>query len=245
MGRSIGKSCAGSEQVPPHRCIARPDGDTSGGGRSQNLGRRICGTQMANQQRLNVLIVEREEESQLQLKELLSEQGYGVTCLSEPLHALEEIRQNRFQLIVLDVSPGSGGDEALAAIRAFDTDICVIATTGVASVERAVATMKHQAFHYLQKPLESEEVLAVVREAIRDRGLLVDLETHLNTEVGRRIREKRHESDLTLKQLANRTGLSVSLISQIELGKSAASMSTMHKLAAALGVKMTFFFETL
>lgn len=200
---------------------------------------------MANQQRLNVLIVDREEEAQLHLKALLSQQGYGVTCLSEPEHAPDEIRQNRFQLIILDVSPGSGGGEALAAIRAFDRDICVIATTGIASVEMAVATMKHQAFHYLQKPLESEEVLMVVQEAIRERGLLVDLETHLNTEVGKRIREKRHESSLTLKQLANRTGLSVSLISQIELGKSAASMSTMHKLAAALSVRMTFFFETL
>jgi DNA-binding NtrC family response regulator len=199
---------------------------------------------MANQQRLNVLIVDREEEAQLQLKELLSEQGYGVTCLSEPLRAPEEVRQNRFQLIILDVSPGSGGGEALVAIRAFDTDICVIATTGIASVEMAVATMKYQAFHYLQKPLESEEVLMVVREAIRERGLLVDLETHLNSEVGRRIRGKRHELDLTLKQLANRTGLSVSLISQIELGKSAASMSTLHKLATALGTKMTYFFET-
>ncbi len=200
---------------------------------------------MANQQRLNVLVVDRDEGTQLQLKELFSEQSYGVTCLSEPLRAAEEVRQNRFQLIILDVSPGCGGAEALAAIRGFDTDICVIATTGVASVEAAVATMKHQAFHYLQKPLDSGEVLAVVQEAIRDRGLLVDLETHLNSEVGRRIRLKRHESELTLKQLANRTGLSVSLISQIELGKSAASMSTMHKLAAALGVKMTYFFETL
>jgi len=203
------------------------------------------GIEMANQQRLNVLVVDHEAGAQLQLKELLSEQGYGVTCLGEPLRAPEEVRQNRYQLIILDVSPGSGGAEALATIRGFDTDICVIATTGVASVEAAVATMKHQAFHYIQKPLESEEVLAVVQEAIRDRGLLVDLETHLNSEVGRRIRSMRHESDLTLKQLANRTGLSVSLISQIELGKSAASMSTMHKLAAALGVKMTYFFETL
>jgi DNA-binding NtrC family response regulator len=200
---------------------------------------------MANQQRLNVLIVDREPEALIQLKELLSEQGYGVTCLSDPTRAPEEVRQNRFQLILLDVSPGTSGGEALAAIRAFDDDICVIATTALASVEMAVETMKHQAFHYLQKPLDSEEVLAVVREAIRERGLIVDLETHLNTEVGRRIREKRHASDLTLKQLANRTGLSVSLISQIELGKSAASMSTMHKLAAALGVKMAFFFETL
>ena len=44
--------------------------------------------------------------------------------------------------------------------------------------------MKHRAFHYPQKPLDDEEVLKVVRETIRDRGLLVDLETHLNSEVG-------------------------------------------------------------
>ena len=200
---------------------------------------------MANQQRLNVLVVDREEETQLQLKEILTEQGYSVSCLSEPIRAPEEIRQNRFQLVVLDVSPGSGGAQALGAIRAFDKDICVIATTAVASVEMAVETMKHQAFHYLQKPLDAGEVLQVVRSAIHDRGLIVDLETHLNTEIGRRIRSQRHDSELTLKQLANRTGLSVSLISQIELGKSAASMSTMHKLGAALGVKMTYFFETL
>ncbi|MAG30744.1 MAG: two-component system response regulator [Deltaproteobacteria bacterium] len=200
---------------------------------------------MAKQQKLNVLVVDRDEQTQVQLKDLLSEQGFGVTCLCEPMQAPEKIRQNRFQLVLLDVSPGSGGGEALAAIRALDRDVCVIATTGIASVEMAVETMKHSAFHYLQKPLDSEEVLLVVKEAIRDRGLLVDLETHLNAEVGRRIRAERHDSQLTLKQLANRTGLSVSLISQIELGKSAASMSTMHKLAAALGVKMGFFFDTL
>ena len=200
---------------------------------------------MAQQRILNLLVVDADEASQLQLKEILARQGYGVTGLSEPSRAAEEIRSGEFQLVLLDVTPGSGGGEALAAIRSADRDLCVIATTGVPSVEMAVETMKHQAFHYLQKPLEADEVLAVVQEAIRERGLLVDLETHLNSEVGRSIRSRRHESSLTLKQLANRTGLSVSLISQIELGKSAASMSTLHKLAAALGVRMTFFFETL
>lgn len=200
---------------------------------------------MANRQSLNVLVVDREMAAQQALKEILSGQGYGVVCSSDPQRAPDELRANRFQLVILDVSPATGGGEALAAIRAFDRDICVIATSGVASVELAVATMKYQAFHYLQKPIDADEVLAVVREAIRDRGLVVDLETRLNSEIGARIRGRRHEAALTLKQLANRTGLSVSLISQIELGKSAASMSTMHKLAAALGVKMTFFFETL
>ena len=81
--------------------------------------------------------------------------------------------------------------------------------------------------------------------AIKEKGLLVDLESRLNQEVGRRLRERRTAQQLTLKQLANRTGLSVSLISQIELGKSAASMSTLHKLATALQVRMTYFFETI
>ena len=200
---------------------------------------------MTSQQRLNVLVVDRDMEAQQALKEVLSAQGYGVVCLADPLRAPEELRANRFQLVILDVSPGTGGGEALAAIRHFDRDVCVIATSSIASVELAVATMKHQTFHYLQKPLDDEEVLAVVKEAIRDRGLVVDLETRLNSEIGARIRSRRHEASLTLKQLANRTGLSVSLISQIELGKSAASMSTMYKLAAALGVKMSWFFETL
>lgn len=200
---------------------------------------------MASQQTLNILVVDREMEAQQALKEILTGEGWGVVCLSDPLHAPEELRSHRIQLVLLDVSPGTGGREALAAIRALDRDLCVIATSSVASVELAVETMKHQAFHYLQKPIDPEEVLAVVKEAIRDRGLVVDLESRLNGEIGTRIRGRRHESGLTLKQLANRTGLSVSLISQIELGKSAASMSTMYKLAAALGVKMTYFFETL
>jgi DNA-binding response OmpR family regulator len=117
--------------------------------------------------------------------------------------------------------------------------------TAMPTVAAAVRTLKIQAFDYLEKPLEMEELRAVIGAAIRDKGLLVDLESRLNQVVGRRLRERRSAGELTLKQLANRTGLSVSLISQIELGKSAASMSTLHKLATALQVKMTYFFETI
>ncbi len=200
---------------------------------------------MSNPQRLNVLVVDRDEETIMQVKETLTSDGYQVQSVSDPVQGVEEVRTGRYQLVILDVSPDNmGGIEALQQIRQIDDDLCVIATTGLASVEMAVATMKHQAFHYLQKPLDDEELRMVVKEAIKAKGLLVDLETRLNVEVGKRIRERRHSRPLTLKQLANRTGLSVSLISQIELGKSAASMSTLHKLAAALGVKMTYFFET-
>lgn len=200
---------------------------------------------MANKQNLNVLVIDQDEATTIDLKEFLARRGYQVQLLSDPRSAADEVRRNSYQLIFVDVSPGNReGLDALGAIRSTDSDLCVIAMTGLASVEMAVATMKHQAFHYLQKPLDEEELEAVVDAAIREKGLLTDLETRLNSEVGRRIRECRKQHGLTLKQLANRTGLSVSLISQIELGKSAASMSTLQKLATALQVKMTYFFET-
>jgi DNA-binding NtrC family response regulator len=200
---------------------------------------------MSQPQRLNILVIDPDEETNIQLKSILSEEGYRVSAITDPAGAVEEVRANRYQLVVVDVSPeNTAGMAALEQLRNGDSDLCIIATTEFPTVEMAVSAMKQQAFNYLRKPVEAAALRAVMREAIQDKGLLVDLETRLNLEVGRRIRERRHSRPLTLKQLANRTGLSVSLISQIELGKSAASMSTLHKLATALGTKMTYFFET-
>ncbi len=201
---------------------------------------------MASKQRLNVLVVDRDEATNVELKDFLNEEGYQAFALSEPDQVVEEIKKGRFQLILLDVSPPEDpGVELLQRIRHADSDICVVAMTAMPTVAAAVRTLKIQAFDYLQKPLEMEELRAVISAAIREKGLLVDLESRLNQVLGRRLRERRTLGELTLKQLANRTGLSVSLISQIELGKSAASMSTLHKLATALQVKMTYFFETI
>jgi DNA-binding response OmpR family regulator len=200
---------------------------------------------MASKQQLNVLVVDHDEGSNVQIKDVLTTEGYQAEVLNDPEQVVEAIKQGRYQMVILDVSPPEGpGLELFERIRATDSDVCVIAMTGLPSVEAAVRTLKNQAFDYLQKPLDVEELRAVVQCAIREKGLLVDLETRLNQVVGKRLREKRSAAQLTLKQLANRTGLSVSLISQIELGKSAASMSTLHKLATALQVRMTYFFET-
>jgi DNA-binding response OmpR family regulator len=204
------------------------------------------GDSVAAKQRLNVLVVDRDEATVLELKDFLTEEGYQAYVLTEPEQVVEEVKRGRFQLVLLDVSPPVDPSvELLQQIRAADSDVCVICMTALPTVDVAVRTLKRQAFDYLEKPLAIEEMQAVIQAAIREKGLLVDLEGRLNQEVGRRLRERRTAQQLTLKQLANRTGLSVSLISQIELGKSAASMSTLHKLATALQVKMTYFFETI
>ena len=200
---------------------------------------------MGSAVRLNVLVVDPDVEAARQLEAMLCEEGYEVQLLSDPAQAAASVRSSRHQLVILDVSPENPkGVDALQQIRDVDNDLGVLTTTSDASVEMAVAAMKQDAFHYLQKPIDSAALREVLKEAIREKGLVVDLEARLNSEVGQRIRGRRHAESLTLKQLANRTGLSVSLISQIELGKSAASMSTLQKLAGALQIKMTYFFET-
>jgi len=52
--------------------------------------------------------------------------------------------------------------------------------------------------------------------------------------IGDTIRNLRKEKDLTLKQMSRRTGLSVSLLSQIERAESSASISSLYKIAIAL-----------
>jgi hypothetical protein len=70
-------------------------------------------------------------------------------------------------------------------------------------------------------------------------------EVRLNARIGERVRARRHALGLTLKQVSGQSGLSVSLISQIELGRSAASVLSLHKLGCSLRVPMASFFEGL
>jgi len=72
--------------------------------------------------------------------------------------------------------------------------------------------------------------------------LLLKPEEELNMKIGKKVRELRSENKLTLKQLAERTNLSVSLISQIERAESAASISTLNKIVSALNISLKEFF---
>jgi DNA-binding NtrC family response regulator len=201
---------------------------------------------MSSAQPLSVLVVDPDVETRGALSSFLLEEGFRPTELEDSSMAPGAVKDGRYHMVLLDLGePEVDGVALLQKIRSLDDDLCVICMTGQPSVETAVATMKHRAFDYLKKPLEIGELRPVLRNAIREHGLLVNVEKRLNAMVGERGRSRRHEMGLTLKQVANRTGLSVSLISQIELGKSAASVLTLHKLSTALGVKMTHFFEAI
>ena len=61
--------------------------------------------------------------------------------------------------------------------------------------------------------------------------------------VGKRIRELRTKQGLSLRALAERSGLSTNAIGLIERGDNSPTVSSLHSLAGALTVPITAFFE--
>lgn len=62
-------------------------------------------------------------------------------------------------------------------------------------------------------------------------------------EIFKKIKKLRFESGLTLKELSEKTELSVSFLSQIERGTSSLAITSLKKIADAFGVQMIHFFE--
>jgi transcriptional regulator with XRE-family HTH domain len=61
--------------------------------------------------------------------------------------------------------------------------------------------------------------------------------------VGARLRSMREQKGLSLRALAERCGLSINAISQIERGENSPTVSSLHRLAEGLDVKITDFFQ--
>jgi transcriptional regulator with XRE-family HTH domain len=60
--------------------------------------------------------------------------------------------------------------------------------------------------------------------------------------LGRQIRELRKARNMTLSELASRTGLSVSYVSQVERSISSPSVVALYEISRALNVNVSFFF---
>lgn len=65
----------------------------------------------------------------------------------------------------------------------------------------------------------------------------------LSINVATRLRELREGHGISMRSLAAKSGLSANALSMIERGKTSPSVSTLYKLADALGVAITTFFE--
>ena len=192
---------------------------------------------------IKILIIDDDKDICEYMDLLLSQSGYEVATKTSPSSALALLREEEFHVVILDIMmPELNGMEVLEEIRSFDSDIAIIIFTGFPSVDTAVTSMKYDVSDYIKKPFDVDEFNSTLERILRDKGLLTDPEERLLQTIGQNIRDARKERSLTLKQMSRRTGLSVSLLSQIERAESSASVSSLYKLARALDCSLTQFF---
>ena len=192
---------------------------------------------------IRILIIDDDKDICEYMQILLSQTGYDVQTRTEPIKALELLKEEEFHVVILDIMmPDISGMELLEQIRSFDSDIAIIIFTGYPSVDTAVTSMKYNVSDYIKKPFDVTEFTQTLEQILREKGLLTDPEEQLLATIGQNLRRLRKERSLTLKQVSRRTGLSVSLLSQIERAESSASVSSLFKLARALDVKLTELF---
>jgi two-component system OmpR family response regulator len=184
---------------------------------------------------VRILIVDDDKAICEYMQTLLERDGFQVKTLVDPTEAENEVRTGGYHMIILDLMmPKLDGIEVLRRIRKLDNDIAVVIFTGFQNLESAVASMKLDAVDYIKKPFNVDEFREVIGRVMRKKGLARTPEEQLHKVIGDTIRNLRKEKDLTLKQMSRRTGLSVSLLSQIERAESSASISSLYKIAIAL-----------
>jgi two-component system, OmpR family, response regulator len=192
---------------------------------------------------VRVLVVDDDKAICEYMETFLSKDGFEVKTLSDPSSAPDEVKNGGYHLVVLDLMmPKMDGLQVLERIRKVDNDVAVVIFTGYPSLETAVQSMKLDAVDYLKKPFNPEEFRVVVDRVMRKKGLLRSPEENLHRVIGETIRNLRKDRNLTLKQMARRTGLSVSLLSQIERAESSASISSLYKIAVALDARIRDLF---
>lgn len=99
---------------------------------------------------------------------VLSREGFEVQSFVSAIKMLEAVDQNeRPDLVVADLMmPGMSGIEMMEALRDRKLRVPVIIMTAHSSVQTAVEAMRLGAFHYLQKPINLEEMRVLLAKAL-------------------------------------------------------------------------------
>jgi DNA-binding NtrC family response regulator len=193
---------------------------------------------------IRILVVDDDQDSCELVEKILKKEGYRVTTLTDGRKVEEELRKNDIHLAIVDLKmPEVSGLDVVETIRRHDSDCATILMTGYATLDSAVSALRGGVVDYLRKPVREDELLGAVRRALAAKGLALLPEEELHRNIGSAIRDLRKKRTLTLKQLAKRTGLSVSLLSQIERAESSASVTSLYKIAHALKIRLPELFS--
>ena len=142
--------------------------------------------QQAQDHDIRVLVVDDERPIRFLMEKELPRAGCLVTCAENGEDALERVRTQEFDVVLMDLKmPGIGGLEALRRIRESGASAEVVVLTGHPDVTTAIEAMKLGAYDYLTKPFKLAEVEIVLRRAAERRRL-----TQENTALRRMVAQR-------------------------------------------------------
>ncbi len=115
-----------------------------------------------------VLLVEDEENLREAIKLNLELEGYEVVAAPNGKDALKKFREQRFNLIVLDVMmPEMDGFQVCEQVRLENADIPILFLTAKDSSEDKIRGLKRGADDFMTKPFNLEELMLRVRVLVK------------------------------------------------------------------------------
>lgn len=118
------------------------------------------------------------------LKVVLKRNGYALSTFTNPLDAIEEMKKNHYDLLLLDfiMSP-LHGDQVVAEIRKFDKDLYILLLTGHKDLAPPLDTIKQLDIQgYCEKSDNFDQLLLLIEsglKAIEQRQTISDMNTEL------------------------------------------------------------------
>ncbi len=175
----------------------------------------------------------------------LAPNGFKIDVVSDPTEMEGVLRGGLYHIVILDyVIPGLESGRVLDWLREFQAEASVIVVTAYPSMDSALSCLRARTYDYLTKPFQIAQLQRTVVRCLESKGLLRISEAALRESLGAAIRERRKALGLTLARMAQRTGVSLGYLSQIELGKNSASIETLYRISLGLGMRIAELFQT-
>ncbi len=122
-----------------------------------------------------ILIVDDEPNTLKVLSAILKNKGYDVLTARTAEEALNIIKKKDVDAIISDYKlPGINGIQLVDEIKDKGYQMPIVMLTAYGTIEKAVEAMKKGAFNYLVKPVNPDELITVMREAIDKQRLILE-----------------------------------------------------------------------
>ncbi|MBI5634080.1 MAG: sigma-54-dependent Fis family transcriptional regulator, partial [Nitrospirae bacterium] len=117
-------------------------------------------------QKHNILVVD-DEKNILKVVSMTLKSLYAVDTARSAEEAIEKFNKQTYELVITDLKlPGKSGIDLLDYLKSRNSNMPVIMITAFGTIENAINAMKKGAFNYLTKPVNPDELMTVIREAI-------------------------------------------------------------------------------